>query len=177
MSLIDIHSHILPRIDDGAKDTQEATELLKLMREQGITSVIATPHFIASEHNLQDFISDITRAKEKLDAVVKEQGLPSVYLGSEVYYFSGIGSSKAISHLCLNNSKYLLLELPFCDIGKHILDDIITLIFENVILTYDNKSLQIYDSVKILDYVKLKYPIKYNTMLEKLQAEKENKEQ
>lgn len=125
MSLIDIHSHILPRIDDGAKDTQEATELLKLMREQGITSVIATPHFIASEHNLQDFISDITRAKEKLDAVVKEQGLPSVYIGSEVYYFSGIGSSKAISHLCLNNSKYLLLELPFCDIGKHILDDII----------------------------------------------------
>lgn len=130
MNLIDIHSHILPEIDDGAKDIEESVELLKLMKAQGITSVIATPHFVASEHNLQEFISSITEAKQELDTVAKELDLPSIYLGSEVYYFAGIGNSKAISYLCLNNSKYLLLELPFCNIDKYILNDITNLYFK-----------------------------------------------
>lgn len=127
MNLIDIHSHILPEIDDGAKNKQEAIELLKIMKAQGITDVVATPHFIASEHNLQEFISSITEAKQELDTAIKELDLPNIYLGSEVYYFPGIGNSKAISYLCLNNTKYLLLELPFCNIDEYILDDIINL--------------------------------------------------
>ena len=45
--LLDIHSHILPGVDDGAKNTEESLELLRMMKSQGITDVIATPHFYA----------------------------------------------------------------------------------------------------------------------------------
>ncbi len=127
MNLIDIHSHILPEIDDGAQDANEAIELLQAMKSQGITDVIATPHFIASEHNLEEYLSDVAEAKKLLEASKKDLDLPNVYLGSEVYYFAGIGKSKAISLLCLNNTKYLLLELATTDINKYVLEDIANL--------------------------------------------------
>lgn len=44
--MVDIHSHILPGIDDGAKSREESLQLLKMMKEQGISEVIATPHFV-----------------------------------------------------------------------------------------------------------------------------------
>lgn len=42
--MIDIHSHILPRIDDGAKSSSETLDLLKKAEKEGISSIIATPH-------------------------------------------------------------------------------------------------------------------------------------
>ena len=41
----DIHSHILPAVDDGAKNIEASIKLLEIMQQQGITDVIATPHF------------------------------------------------------------------------------------------------------------------------------------
>ena len=124
MNLIDIHSHILPDVDDGARTVEESIELLKSLKAQGVTDVIATPHFIANEQNLDEFFQIVKEASEELFAATQNLDLPNVYLGSEVYYFAGIGKSKAISTLCLNKTKYLLLELPTCTIDKYILDDI-----------------------------------------------------
>ena len=45
MKKIDIHSHILPGVDDGAKDEKQSLEMLKLAAADGITDIIATPHF------------------------------------------------------------------------------------------------------------------------------------
>lgn len=53
--LLDIHSHVLPGVDDGAKDLEESIELLKMMRQQGITHVLATPHFYASSDGLDEY--------------------------------------------------------------------------------------------------------------------------
>lgn len=127
MNLIDIHSHILPEIDDGAENMTESIEILQSMKAQGITDVIATPHFIASEHNLEEYLSAVEEAYKQLKTSSEDLDLPKVYLGSEVYYFRGIGKSKAISLLCLNKSKYLLLELASCDIDKYVLEDITNL--------------------------------------------------
>ena len=124
MNLIDIHSHILPEIDDGAESLEEALELLNAMKSQGITDVMATPHFIAREHNLEEYLSAVNEAHERLIEATKNSDLPNIYLGSEVYYFPGIGKSKAISLLCLNKTKYLLLELASSDIDKYVLEDI-----------------------------------------------------
>ena len=66
----------------------------------------------------------VKEASEELEYAKQNLDLPNVYLGSEVYYFAGIGRSKAISNLCLNKTKYLLLELPTCTIDKYILEDI-----------------------------------------------------
>ena len=50
---IDIHSHILPGVDDGARDMDMTEELLRAELEEGVTKIIATPHFDL-DHNFQD---------------------------------------------------------------------------------------------------------------------------
>jgi len=45
-NFIDIHNHILPGIDDGAKNTQESIDLIRGFKEIGITNLVATPHIM-----------------------------------------------------------------------------------------------------------------------------------
>ena len=56
MTFLDIHAHILPGVDDGAKDVQTAITLLEMMKEQRITHVIATPHFYPDADNAEEFV-------------------------------------------------------------------------------------------------------------------------
>lgn len=121
---LDIHSHILPGADDGARDIDESLELLKIMKSQGITDVVATPHFYASYDNLEDHLEKINSAYLNLVSAADGLNLPNIYLGNEVFYFSGIGKSSDIKVLCIENSPILLLELPVCEISESILEDI-----------------------------------------------------
>lgn len=124
MKLIDIHSHILPCVDDGARDIEASVKLLEMMKEQGITDVVATPHFIASHQDLDEHISNINSAMAALNAETSGMELPNIYIGSEVFYFKGIGRSDGIRRLTLNGSEYLILELPENDISEAMIDDI-----------------------------------------------------
>ncbi len=123
----DIHSHILPAVDDGAKNLNEALKILKVMQSQGIEKVIATPHFYPADDNLEDFEQRITLAYKKLTEFSVKRKLPEVYLGCELLYYSGIGNSEDLSRFCLNNSSYLLLELTSDVINNHLFEDIIKL--------------------------------------------------
>ena len=107
----DIHSHILPEIDDGAQSFEESIELLELMQKQGITHVMATPHFYPQEDNLTDFSEKISIAFANLEDEVIKRNLPKIYLGCEMLYFQGIGQSNSLPVLCISGSRYLLLEL------------------------------------------------------------------
>ena len=60
--MIEVHSHILPGIDDGARDIKEAIDLLKLLKNQGVSSVVATPHFYPDLHKLEVFLDERERA-------------------------------------------------------------------------------------------------------------------
>ena len=129
--MFDMHSHILPSIDDGAEDLNEALKILKLMQLQGITDVIATPHFYPALDNLDEFFEDVAEAMKKLKEFVVKRGLPNIYLGCELLYFTGIGQSDSLKQFCLNNSNYLLLELTDDCINKELFADI-TAIRENL---------------------------------------------
>ena len=87
MVLMDIHSHILPGVDDGPKDIETSLSILEMMKAQGITDVIATPHFDARYDDIGYFKQKITRAFEDLELFTRDKGLPNIYMGSEVYYF------------------------------------------------------------------------------------------
>ena len=54
--MIDMHCHILPGIDDGAKDEKDALELLRAEKEQGISKVVFTPHFNPERISLDKFL-------------------------------------------------------------------------------------------------------------------------
>jgi len=125
--MFDIHSHILPAIDDGAKDLNESIELLKMMKNDGITSVMATPHFYPQDTGLSEFLNESTLAFKRLKAKTANTNLPKIYLGCEMLYFDGLGNSTSINRLCLNGSNFLLLELTDFCINDRLFENIINL--------------------------------------------------
>ena len=54
--VIDFHSHILPGIDDGSKNVEESLQMLRMMAKQGITHVVATPHFYPQHDTPESFL-------------------------------------------------------------------------------------------------------------------------
>ena len=66
--MIDFHSHILPAMDDGSKNIEESLQMLRMLQEQGVERVIATPHFYADENPPDVFLRRRADAWEHLRA-------------------------------------------------------------------------------------------------------------
>lgn len=111
--VVDFHSHILPRVDDGSRSVEESLEMLRMEAAQGIRKVIATPHFYAHGDTPERFLKRRNAAWETLrEAAAAEPDLPEIILGAEVYYFPGMSESDALEQLVIGNSRFLLLEMP-----------------------------------------------------------------
>ena len=109
----DFHSHILPGMDDGSRSVEESLDMLRMEADQGITRVVATPHFYPHRDHPDRFL----RRREKAEMLLREamagkKNLPELYVGAEVYYFSGISDSELISELTIDQKGCILLELP-----------------------------------------------------------------
>ena len=107
MITIDIHTHILPGIDDGAVHTKEAISLLKSEVEQGVETVVLTPHFLPDENEIDDFLQH----RQKRIGMLREAAsqLPIRLLaGAEVLYSNRI--PEYASKLCIEGTPYLLIE-------------------------------------------------------------------
>ncbi len=113
MGYIDIHSHILPAVDDGAANIDDAIALLRVEKEIGVTSVICTPHFYPEVEELDTHLTKCRAAFETLKEAIKYEDLPEIFLGHEVQYFTGISKCTDLDKLCIEGTSILLLELPF----------------------------------------------------------------
>lgn len=122
--MIDIHSHILPAVDDGAKDPEESSALLSMMYAQGITEVIATPHFSPDSESLDGFLSRIASAKSTLENKVSGTVHPEIYYGCEIYYFPNMGNVESLERVTLAGSRYLLIDFTFTDFESSVIRDI-----------------------------------------------------
>ena len=112
-NVIDFHTHILPKIDDGSKSVAESIEMLKTEASQGIRHIVATPHFYAQHDNLDRFLQRREEAEKALRAAIQNySGLPAVSVGSEVHYFSGMSDSDAVSALTIEGGTHILIEMP-----------------------------------------------------------------
>ncbi len=128
MDYLDIHSHILPAVDDGAKDIETSIELLQMLKEQGVTAVIATPHFYPNADNAEEFLQYTNEAYNLLRRAMLGKELPKVFLGCELRYFNGMGKSRDINQFLIRGTNYLLLELPYgAPVTKTVLEDIMAL--------------------------------------------------
>lgn len=110
--MVDFHTHILPRMDDGSRSTRQSLAMLQLEAEMGIDTVILTPHFYASQNSPERFLVRRNQAWERLwDALVDDS--IQFMLGAEVQYFDHMDKVDEIPQLAIGVTGVLLLEMPF----------------------------------------------------------------
>ena len=108
--MIDWHTHILPGMDDGSRDTAESVAMLEALAAQGVRTVIATPHFYANDESLATFLERRQQAMDRLQAAGVSE--PRILLGAEVRYYQGISCLEDLKALRIQGSKLMLLEMP-----------------------------------------------------------------
>ena len=104
---VDIHAHILPGVDDGASDWEETNEMLRRAYEQGITHIIATPHYVSGQdtHSLREMVKKLRETAFSISENMM------VDLGQEVQYFEELPSFLEQGKvLTLSGSRYVLVE-------------------------------------------------------------------
>jgi protein-tyrosine phosphatase len=111
-NLMDFHTHILPGIDDGAKDVDVSRLMLKSLADQGATLVCLTPHYYHNQETKESFLEKRAAAYQQIEAYGKELEL-TLALGSETHLTRDLASDRELSCLCLGQSKLLLLEFPY----------------------------------------------------------------
>ena len=112
--MIDMHNHILYGIDDGCKTIEESIETIKKMKKIGFNTIVLTPHYI--EDSL--FKANNNLKLERLE-ILKEELLKNnidvnLFLGNEIFINESINEliiNKEIRSI--NNTRYILIELPF----------------------------------------------------------------
>lgn len=122
--VFDIHSHIVPKVDDGSDSVRESVGILKLLQKQGVEKVIATPHFYADKCRLGEYLENIAQEYHRLRMSVAGQETPEMFLGYEVYYFRGISSFEALERLSIHGSRYILIELPYARVSQKVIGEL-----------------------------------------------------
>ncbi|WP_087974153.1 tyrosine-protein phosphatase [Oceanobacillus rekensis] len=110
--MIDIHSHILPGIDDGAKTEEDSIEMAKAAVAQGITAIIATPHHKNGKY--ENDRNSIVNHVAILNKLFNNENIPLEVLPGQETRINGemIEDIQNESLLSLNHSKYIFVEFP-----------------------------------------------------------------
>ncbi len=139
--LVDLHSHVLPYVDDGARDHDEAVEMLRIAAQDGTQIIAATPH--AADCQPQQIVEGV----RQLNGLAAAEGLAiTVVTGSEVQLAADLIDRYHNKQLVtLNGTSYLLLELPLQGEWSRFLRGVI----------YD---LQVADALPILAHAE-RYPV------------------
>lgn len=107
----DMHSHILPEMDDGSKSVELSLEIIDKLRAQNVKNICFTPHYYTNEESMRNFLS---RRDESINKLLPN--LPddiNVCIGAEVYVTDYLFNNKDLSEICYGDSKYILCEFSF----------------------------------------------------------------
>lgn len=131
--MIDMHSHFLPQLDDGSRNVEETFQMIKEARRAGFTAIVSTSHYITNTYDFnkeerREIINAISSNLSKENVDIK------LYNGAEVYIDSDI-TEKIKDGIIpkINNSKYLLMELPMQNQMLSADDIIYSLLSSNIV--------------------------------------------
>jgi protein-tyrosine phosphatase len=123
--MVDIHSHLLPNVDDGSDDVTTSIENLRQAYAQGVTDMILTPHYRDDSKNVDNLFEKFSAFKEQ----VKQSGIGiNLYLGREIYVekdYKHVIEQEEVA--TLNGTKYVLIEFEF-DTER----DVVNIVYELV---------------------------------------------
>jgi protein-tyrosine phosphatase len=126
-NLIDIHSHILPDVDDGAKEIEDSLRMAEMAYRSGVRVIIATTHklpgaYDATKKELDKKLKEIKDLMIERGIGVQVLGGRECYLGPELLdYLEG----EKRSEIVINGTSYILVEFPFQQIPRYA-DDLLS---------------------------------------------------
>lgn len=131
--MIDIHSHIIPSIDDGAKNIKVTLDMLKRAEKDGTKKIIATPHYC--EGYGETPILEVKKLVEQFKTLAKDEGINlDIYAGQEIYFNENmINDYKEGNIGTINDSRYMLIEFPMRRFDEEIFDVLYELQVRNII--------------------------------------------
>ena len=111
----DIHTHVIPYVDDGSPDLYTSINMIKHEISIGVDTIIATPHHIYKTY--EKSVDEIKEAFQILKEAVEKENLPiTLYLGQEIYFTHKENILQMLKEgklLTLNNTNKVLLEFSF----------------------------------------------------------------
>ncbi|MFO7814944.1 MAG: CpsB/CapC family capsule biosynthesis tyrosine phosphatase [Halanaerobiales bacterium] len=130
--MINIHNHLLPEVDDGPQSQEETLEIIKVAEEYEVHKIVATPHYLEGKYELK--VQAIRKKMKALNDKLKQNNIRVEILpGNEVFISENIVKKiKEEDILSINNSKYILLEIPM----GHIPDYLDLLFYDLRVLGY-----------------------------------------
>ncbi|EJO5346056.1 exopolysaccharide biosynthesis protein [Clostridium botulinum] len=110
--MIDIHSHIIAAIDDGAKDLEYSLKMLKIAEESGTQKIVATPHYYVGKY--EEKYSSVKEKVNYLSKLAKENNINiEIFLGQEVLIHRKTIELYEKGYIgTINNTSYMLVEFP-----------------------------------------------------------------
>ena len=125
--MIDIHSHILPGIDDGSKNINMTLHMIKMAEKSGTKDIVATPHFCRGYG--ETHYDEVKNLVGEFNKLAKGEGLDiNIHYGQEVYYSEQIIDDYKSGLIgTINNSRYMLIELPMLEFD---INEVINNIYE-----------------------------------------------
>lgn len=112
--MIDIHSHALYDCDDGSRNIKETINMIKAASEAGVTDIFFTPHYIEDgyKNDRNSICQKIDSVKEKL---LEQKINVNIYKGEEVFIYPNLDEEIDKKVICLNDTRYVLIELPLVE--------------------------------------------------------------
>lgn len=108
----DMHTHILPGVDDGAKNIEESLVLIDRLVKAGITDICLTPHYYTHKESMTDFTARRDAAFRELASHVGDK--VRLHLGAEVFVTQYLFTSEYdLTKVCYNGTRYMLTEFPY----------------------------------------------------------------
>lgn len=117
--MIDLHCHILPGIDDGGRDLSESVKMAKKAVEQGIHTIVATPHHLNNRYeNPKQFI--IERVKELNKVLLEEKIDLKVLPGQETRIYGEMVEGYEIGEILpIDHTQYILVEFSSTHVPRY----------------------------------------------------------
>ena len=117
--MIDIHSHILPGIDDGAQTEADSLKMARAAVKEGITTIVATPHHRNGKYDNER--NNIIRWVETLNELIISEGIPLTVLPGQETRINGDMIPELENNIILpiNNTKYVFVEFPSAHVPRY----------------------------------------------------------
>ena len=144
----DFHSHILPNMDDGARSVEESLEMLSRMKADGVDTVVSTSHFYRHNENIETFLKRRTSCYERLMEAAEGLDIPRIVLGAEVYFTTALVHDANLAKLCIGDTDYLLLEMPYSSFSHTLINsyaDFVNMCGKKIIIAHVERYLKFTD--------------------------------